>query len=364
VASLGGGTCTCVVPGEALEDALRGIGREIGAPLVVDVKVEGADDPAPARVPDLFAGRAATVFFRLKKGKGVTVTGRWADGKAFKEVVKPRSVELPAIDHLWARARVADLEDRFRLQGGDQDQVRKEIIALAIAHTLLTRFTSFVVVDESEIVNKGGDRHQVVQPVPMPAQWEMECDDASTVGAARGAGGAPAGIMSQACMAPPPPPASPAPAKCMSAPSEKAKKPSRLGGLFGKKEGDERTEVREESKVSSSERKAFDKAVGALKDALAAARSQLSAGRIPPVGPVERARKALLSALGASALGTQLAALQRLLRTGLLELSAALAASAPAEASSVASLLDRCRAELDEALRQGPAESKFWEKTV
>jgi len=41
-----------------------------------------------------------------------------------------------------------------------------------------------------------------------------------------------------------------------------------------------------------------------------------------------------------------------------------LAAAAPAEASSVASLLDRCRAELDEALRQGPAESKFWEKTV
>jgi Ca-activated chloride channel family protein len=51
LSSLGGGTCTCVVPGEALEDALRGIGREIGAPLVVDVKVEGAEDLAPARVP-------------------------------------------------------------------------------------------------------------------------------------------------------------------------------------------------------------------------------------------------------------------------------------------------------------------------
>jgi len=364
VASLGGGTCTCVVPGEALEDALRGIGREIGAPLVVDVKVEGAEDAAPALVPDLFAGRAATVFFRLKKGKGVTVTGRWADGKAFKETVKPRMVELPAIDHLWARARVTDLEDRFRLQGGDQDQVRKEIIALAIAHTLLTRFTSFVVVDESEIVNKGGESHKVVQPVHLPAQWEMECDDAAAESSRAGAG-APAGFASQACMAPPPAPASPAPAKCVSAPNGKMKKRSALGGLFGKKaERAEPEQALEERKVSASERKAFEKAVEALKDALAAARSELSAGRIPPVGPVERARKALLQALGASALGTRLAALQRLLRTGLLELSAALAASAPAEVPVVASLLDRCRTELEESLRQGPAETKFWEKTV
>jgi Ca-activated chloride channel family protein len=124
VASLGGGTCTCVVPGEALEDALRGIGREIGAPLVVDVKIDGVEDLAPARVPDLFAGRAATVFFRVKKGKSVTVTGTYADGKAFKETVKPRSIELPAIDHLWARARVTDLEDRFRLETGAQTRIR------------------------------------------------------------------------------------------------------------------------------------------------------------------------------------------------------------------------------------------------
>ena len=157
-------------------------------------------------------------------------------------------------------------------------------------------------------------------------------------------------------------PASPAPAKCMSAPSEKMKKRSAVGGGFGKRA--ERDEVCEEAKVSSSERKDFEKAVQALQDALAAARSELSSGRIPPVGPVDRARKALLQVLGASALGTRLAALQRLLRAGLLELSAALAAAAPAEASSVASLLDRCRAELEEALRQGPAESKFWETTV
>ena len=39
---------------------------------------------------------------------------------------------------------------------------------------MLTRFTAFVVVDESEVVNQDGTRRKIVQPVEMPAQWEME----------------------------------------------------------------------------------------------------------------------------------------------------------------------------------------------
>jgi len=357
LASLGGGTCTCVVPGEGLEDALRGIGREIGAPLVVDVKIDGAEDLAPARVPDLFAGRAATVFFRIKKGKSITVTGTTADGKAFKETVKPRSIELPAIDHLWARARVTDLEDRFRLEPGKQDGIRKEIIALAVGHTLLTRFTSFVVVDDSEIVNKGGEGQKIVQPVHVPAQWEMECAEASAVGS----GGAPGGMSSlmaspAPCMAPPPP--APRGAKPSASRSKKM-----LGSFFGRKDA-EPIGAPEEKPVSASDRKAFEKAVEALKDALGAARSELSSGRIPAVGPVDQARKALLQALATSALGASLGALQRLLRSGLLELVAALAASAPSDAPGLSSRLDRCLAELKDATAPTAAGAKFWETMI
>jgi Ca-activated chloride channel family protein len=366
VASLGGGTCTCVVPGEALEDALLGIGREIGAPLVVDVKIDGAEDLAPARVPDLFAGRAATVFFRIGKGKSVTVTGKYADGKIFKETVKAHSIELPAIHHLWARARVSDLEDRFRLETGAQDKIRKEIIALAVEHTLLTRFTSFVVVDESEIVNKGGEGQKLVQPVQMPAQWEMEAgekmaDMSALMSTSMGAPGGAARNAAPAPCAPPPPPSS----KCVSAP-----KPSKSKKLFGglgrmfKSEEAEEIGTPQEKPASASDRKAYEKAVEALKDALAAARSELSAGKLPSVGPVDKARKALLKVLGGSALGTTLVALQRLLRTGLLELVAAFAAAAPSDLPSLSARLDRCLSDLEAAAAPATPDSKFWEKTV
>src|SRR5262245_60588944 len=337
LSSLGGGTCTCVVPGEALEDALRGIGREIGAPLVVDVKVEGAEDLAPARVPDLFAGRAATVFLRVKKGKSVTVTGKYSDGKSFKETVKPREIELPAIGHLWARTRVTDLEDRFRL---GETNLQKEIVDLAVRHTLLTRFTSFVVVDETEVVNKSGEVHKVVQPVHMPAKWEMEAEkrkesrDASA--------GAPAACISSIV---------PAPAPMMRKASKK---------LFGRLGGKDEEAAYEEPTptVTDGERKSFEKAVDALRKALEAARAELEKGKAPSAGPVEKARKALLGELAGSALGTLLGALQRLLRSGLLELVAALRAG-----SATVESVDRCLKSLAESARETGAPN-FWEKMI
>jgi hypothetical protein len=120
----------------------------------------------------------------------------------------------------------------------------------------------------------------------------------------------------------------------------------------------------EEKPVPASDRKAFEKAVEALKAALAAARSELSAGKLPAVGPVDKARKALLKVLGGSALGTTLGALQRLLRTGLLELVAAFAAAAPSDLPSLSARLDRCLSDLKDAAAPAAPESKFWEKTV
>jgi hypothetical protein len=353
VSSLGGGTCTCVVPGEALEDALRGIGREIGAPLVVDVKIEGAEDLAPARVPDLFAGRAATVFLRVKKGKTVTVTGKYADGKAFKETVKAGEIDLPAVAHLWARTRVTDLEDRFRL---GETALKQDIVELAVRHTLLTRFTSFVVVDESEIVNKGGEGHKVVQPVHMPAKWEMPeenekcCDAGAPAGIARA-------IMGASSMVPPPAPPPP-PMACKPAPMfQKKSKSKKLFGIFGGKD-DEAICEEPTPTVTDAERKSFEKAVDALRKALEAARAELEKGKAPSAGPVDKARKALLQELSGSALGTLLGALQRLLRSGLLELVAALGAK-----SATVDAVDRCLKGLAESAKESTA-PKFWEKTI
>lgn len=175
LAAIGRGTSAFVEPDAALDSALEAIGREIGTALVTDLRIvgDGLVDLAPETLPDLFPGRAATIFFRSSATGGVTVLGRYANGSPFSSTVQARTVDLPAIAHLWARGRVRDLEDRFRMRGDDREAVRQEIVSVSLAHSVLTRFTAFIAIDDRAAVEDPRQRRKIVQPVHVPDQWAM-----------------------------------------------------------------------------------------------------------------------------------------------------------------------------------------------
>lgn len=182
LAKLAGGTSIFVAPGSQLEEALAGIGREIGCPLITDLVIEPMsadveiDVVAPNRVPDLFEGRTADCFLKFSTTNGAEpkfrIKGKRIDGKEFVEVVSGKKVELDAVARLWAREYVRELEDSFRVANTNPDKIRKQIIELSIKYSILTKFTAFAAVDEEEIVNNSGSLRQVVQPVHMPDQWQ------------------------------------------------------------------------------------------------------------------------------------------------------------------------------------------------
>jgi Ca-activated chloride channel family protein len=341
LAALGGGTSTLVEPGSRLEEALQAVGREIGTPLVTDLRVEGAVvEPAPSRLPDLFAGRASAAFFRFSGGR-VKVTGRMADGGRFEQDVEPREAPLAAIDHLWARARIADLEDEFR--ASHSDTARRQIVELSIRHTVLTRLTAFVVVDD-ELVNVQGTRRTVVQPVEMPAEWQMG-PMAAVVGKVFSLGGPPAG--------------GPQPTRAMGrmpAVKAQASVPQRL--MESLIEGPAADEP-----ATPAERERVTRALEAFLRAFADCRD--GAG-----GPdaLERARRELLRALGETlAIATAVPLLQAFLRGAAVEIVAALAAGAarPALFARHARALERARDEARAILGGGSAPAgSFWESSI
>ena len=60
------------------------------------------------------------------------------------------------------------------MQRGEVPAERRErIVALALAHRLMTQFTSFVAVEE-QVVNEGGRQRTVTVPVEMPDGVEYE----------------------------------------------------------------------------------------------------------------------------------------------------------------------------------------------
>jgi Ca-activated chloride channel family protein len=367
LASLGGGTSTFVEPGARLEEALQAIGREIGAPLITDLRVEGGlEDPAPSRVPDLFAGRASSAFFRVRSKGKVTVTGRYDDGKPFSVEIEPREAPLAAIDHLWARARVTDLEDQFRET--HDEAVKKEIIALSLRHMLLTRFTAFVVIDESEAVNKAGPRRTVVQPVEEAAEWTQAPMTMAT-----------GGMRAMAAM----PSMIPSPgAPVMMGRAPRAKKEGFLSKMAAKMSdafsgsglppparpaaADTRTSV------ATIDTTGMQKALEAYVRAFAHAHAELKAGRLPPADPLREARMKLMEELKLLLeFALLVPALQKFLRSAAQDLIAALS-SPGATPAQIAPLFEQHAPTLQAALAEArmpfgatkaPAGS-FWESSI
>ncbi|HEY7160380.1 MAG TPA: VIT domain-containing protein [Acidobacteriota bacterium] len=357
LASLGGGTATFVEPGTALEDALQAVGREIGTPLIVDLAISSLDsdlDPgaiAPARIPDVFAGRSSTAFFRVNKMGAIRVSGKFSDGDKFEEQIRGTEIDLPAIAHLWTRSRVKDLEDRFRLEPNNQAEIKKQIIDLSIEHTLLTRFTAFVVVDESEVVNQDGSLRKIVQPVEMPAMWEMEHETQRT--------------GSFAAMAMPCPPA-PAMGRPMEARMQvaSAKSGSDVAGIFRGIFRKHRT-VKDREDLAQVDSK---KLKGALKDFIQefrAVQSEIHAGHIPSADKLEQTRLEVMKELSTSPAGPELAALQKLLKGAIVELIAALRTPGIAVAV-LQSILERHKKEFEKSFNEveSPKSTPFWESTV
>jgi Ca-activated chloride channel family protein len=354
LAALGGGTSTFVEPGARLEDALQAVGREIGTPLITGLKISGeVGEAAPSRLPDLFAGRATSIFFR---GRGpVTVTGRWADGARYEEKVEPRDAPIAAIDHLWARARIMDLEDEFRVSHAEK--VKKQIVALSIQHTLLTRFTAFVVIDESEPVNTGGSRRTVVQPVEMPAEWEGTAMRAYLVGQLKTMGDNRGRSLARVY----------AQAKMMQAGQHAKGVLSKIGDFFSG--ASPQTMIAREPPVRID---AVRDALEALVKAFAHAHAELKAGRLPPAAPLKEARTRMMEALSlALEVAAMLSLLQRFLRSGAVDLIAALSAEG-ATAPSVDPLFEKHAHELELARDQAravlaggkPPAGSFWEASI
>ena len=143
----------------------------IQSPVLTSVKVAfdgfAAYDVEPAVLPDVFADRPVVVFGKYKgaaQGK-ITLTGVSGRGR-FVSTIDAATVapdaKHAALSYLWARARISELSDFYA-----QDAHRQAIVDLGLRYNLLTRFTSFIAVQQ--VVRSNGQSVDVAQPLPLPA---------------------------------------------------------------------------------------------------------------------------------------------------------------------------------------------------
>lgn len=153
-------------------EALR---RYIEAPVLTKARLSATGfeiyDMEPPGIPDVLAQRPVIVFgkWRGRRTGQLTLRGLAGDGPFERSFDLSKVRPAPnnaALSYLWARGRIARLDDYQRL-ANDPDRV-KEITQLGLDFHLLTAYTSFIAVDEVVRNTRPEDAQTVRQPLPLP----------------------------------------------------------------------------------------------------------------------------------------------------------------------------------------------------
>jgi len=175
VARAGRGEPFIVTDAANAAEAAARFRRYIDTPVLTGIEVafRGLDtyDVEPKNVPDLFAHRPVVVFGKWRGSAfgSVDISGRTGRGEFQTSIaVSPAGADPrhAALRHLWARTRIADLSD-FGPAAPDDERIAA-ITSLGLTYRLLTRYTSFVAVQEI-VRPTNGNADDVDQPLPLPA---------------------------------------------------------------------------------------------------------------------------------------------------------------------------------------------------
>ncbi len=148
-AQFGRGTYTYIGDVREVADKMSALFRKLESPLLTDLSVtwpNGAE-AFPRQVPDLYAGEPLVVTAMMDAPSGdVTISGRHGNAPWQARVPLAADGIEPGMGVLWARAKIEALTDAMK--GGETEaDIRPAIVDLALAHHLVSRFTSLVAVD-------------------------------------------------------------------------------------------------------------------------------------------------------------------------------------------------------------------------
>ena len=131
---------------------------------ITDVTLEWQGAPplsaGPDPVPDLYAGQPLVVTARFDPTRPLPrlrVWGRAPGGPVAMDVDFAAASPNAGIGTRWARARIAGLE-QARVHGADPAVVRADVVELAKRFSLVTAYTSFVVVADASYATEGAAR--------------------------------------------------------------------------------------------------------------------------------------------------------------------------------------------------------------
>jgi Ca-activated chloride channel family protein len=151
-AQFGRGSFTYINDQNQVQQGMDTLFRRLESPLMRNLQVQlpggTVAEQWPQKLPDLYAGEPLLVAMKLSgPADQITVSG-YSDKHWQQPVTLPATSNHPGTASLWARRKIADLMDRITL-GAPETDIAPQITAVALRHQLVSRYTSFIAVEET-----------------------------------------------------------------------------------------------------------------------------------------------------------------------------------------------------------------------
>jgi Ca-activated chloride channel family protein len=173
-AQTGRGTFTYIGKIEEVKEKMGQLFAKLESPVLkgIDIAWPGVVEAWPKRIPDLYLGEPIVVSAALDRAEGdIKLSGLRGDA--------PWSATLPiASAHagkgmgvLWAREKIQSHIDSLR-DGAKEEEVRDAVVDIALAHHLVSKYTSLVAVDKTPVRPKEDELLSGAIPTNLPEGWE------------------------------------------------------------------------------------------------------------------------------------------------------------------------------------------------
>lgn len=155
-AEAGRGTFTIISALHEVGEKMDRLFRKLEQPQITNIQMQwpggAVVDTYPSVIPDLYLGEPVTVRAKGTHSFGrhdtVRISGDSIGGAWSRDLALDGDEQSPGVGALWARARIAALLDMAR-RGADVEETRTSIVKTALAHHLVSKYTSLVAVDKT-----------------------------------------------------------------------------------------------------------------------------------------------------------------------------------------------------------------------
>lgn len=179
-ATIGRGTFSFIGKVEEVQSRMAALLTMLEAPVLTDIRIGAADGRElslvayPDPIPDLYYGEPLMVALRSSGTIGdLVVSGRQLEQVWQYRVDLSGQASRPGIARLWARKKIREHMESLAL-GADETSVRKMVLETALAHQLVSRYTSLVAVDPAPSRPAGENLGKAVIKGAPPAGLQLE----------------------------------------------------------------------------------------------------------------------------------------------------------------------------------------------